>query len=226
MSATTIQTLRRALIAAMAMMLLPASHAAELETVTPKTLHGEWSFYGIGAHAAQNRMFYMEEGPDSQGVMIVSPEPYSGDVTVRYELMPMNSASVCVAILYASDMGDAESITLPDVYDGSMGHWINEIDNYFFAFHNQAHNRTPFGIRFATQTQLGEGETNVMRSGEFHSIEIRRRGNTFSLFVNNERLFEGQDSDPLESGHIAFRLRGTPQHAASALIRNLTIEQH
>ncbi len=77
--------------------------------------------------------------------------------------MPMNPASVCVAILYASDMGDAESLTMPTGYDGSMGHWINEIDNYFFAFHNQAHYRKPFGICFATENQLG-------RRGQRHAL--------------------------------------------------------
>ena len=194
--------------------------------VSPEELANQWTFHGEGSSAAQNRMFYMEETIGSKGVMIVSPKTYEGDVTIRYELMPMNPASVCVAILYASDMGDAESLTMPAGYDGSMGHWINEIDNYFFAFHNQAHDRKPFGIRFATGNQLGEGEANVMRSGEFHTIEIRRRGEMFSLFVNDERLFEGRDPDPLDSGHIAFRLRGISQHAASCLIRNLTILQH
>lgn len=222
MTVKTIATNYRTLIAAT---LLPmASVAAEPETVAPETMESEWAFHGIGSHAAQNRMFYMEEGSDSQGVMIVSPEAYEGDVTVRYELMPMNAASVCVAILYASDMGEAETLTMPEGYDGSMGHWINEVDNYFFAFHNMAHDRKPFGIRFATQNQLGEGTANVMRAGEFHTVEIRRRGDVFSLYINDERVFEGSDPEPLESGHIAFRLRGIPQHAASCLIRNLTIE--
>jgi hypothetical protein len=224
MRTQSIQFAWRALIATTATLLPLTSDASEMEAVTPEALQNEWTFHGIGTHAAQNRMFYMEEGSDSKGVMIVSPQAYTGDVTVRYELMPMNAASVCVAILYASDMGEAETLTLPDAYDGSMGHWINEIDNYFFAFHNAAHDRKPFGIRFATQTQLGEGAANVMRSGEFHTIEIRRQGDLFTLYVNDERIFEGRDPDPLEAGHIAFRLRGIPQQAASALIRNLTIE--
>jgi hypothetical protein len=202
---------------------LALTSVASGKTVAPETLVSDWNFHGIGSQAAQNRMFYMEEGADSKGVMIVSPEAYEGDITVRYELMPMNAASVCVAVLYASDMGDAETLTMPDDYDGSMGHWINEIDNYFFAFHNQAHDRTPFGIRFATQNQLGEAQRNVMRSGEFHTIEIRRRGDTFSLSVNEVRLFEGRDPEPLKSGHIAFRLRGISQLPAACLIRNLTI---
>lgn len=193
-------------------------------TVSPKTLESEWNFYGIGTSAAQNRMFYMEEAENSKGVMIVSPEAYEGDITIRYELMPMNAASVCVTVLCASDTGTAETLTLPDDYDGSMGHWINNVDNYFLAFHNQAHDRTPFGIRFPNKHNFGEYETNVMRSGEFHDIEITRRGDQLSLSINGKRQFAGTDPDSLQKGHIAFRIRGISQIPAACLIRNLRIE--
>jgi len=204
---------------------LAAISPAQAETVSPKELEENWNFYGQGSSAAQNRMFYMEEAKGSSGVMIVSPESYEGDLIIRYELMPMSAASVCVAILFASDTGEATSLSLPRGYDGSMGHWINEVDNYFFAFHNAAHDRTPFAIKFPSKESLGEYGENVIRSGEFSTIEIGRQGEMVWFSVNGERLFEGQDSHPLESGHLAFRIRGISQQAASCLIRNLTIKQ-
>lgn len=207
-------------------LLTSATAAAELERISPETLEGEWNFYGKGTSAAQNRMFYMEEGDGSKGVMLVSPKSYDGDLTIRYEIMPMNAASVCVAILYASDTAAAESLSIPTDYDGSMGLWINDIDNYFFAFHNAAHDRTPFGIRFPSKESIGELKKNVMHSGEFHTIEITRRGSKLSLSINGESHFIGHDPEPLESGHIAFRIRGIPQIPAACLIRGLEIEKH
>jgi hypothetical protein len=204
--------------------LIPMLASTADDTVTPQQLAEEWSFYGLGSVAVQNNMFYMEEAPGSQGVMVVSPQAYSGDLTLRYEIMPMNAASVCVAILFASDKGaDGASLSIPDAYDGSMGHWIQNVDNYFFAFHNQAHNRTPFAVRFGIGLNLGEAPANVMRAGEFHTVEIVRRGEFLRLAINGQLLFEGRDPEPLKAGHIALRIRGIPQIPAACLIRNLTI---
>jgi hypothetical protein len=203
-------------------LILSSSYAT---TISPEELDTEWDFYGIGSKAAQNRMFYMEEAAGSSGVMLVSPEPFAGDLTLRYEIMPMSAASVCVAILYATDKGEATTLTMPEGYDGSMGHWINEVDNYFFAFHNAAHDRTPFAIRFPEKQGLGEHPANVLRSGVFQTVEITRQGNTLRMSIDGEVLFEGNDSNPLSSGHIAFRLRGIPQQTASCLIRNVEIEK-
>lgn len=199
---------------------------AHANPVPMEDLATKWAFHGEGSRAFQNRMFYMEESEGSQGVMIVSPEPYSGDVTVRYEIMPMTAASVCVVILSATDTGETTTLTMPEGYDGSMGHWINHIDNYFFAFHNMAHDRTPFGIRFPSKLSIGESETNVLRSGEFSTIEVVKKGGTLSLTINGKLMFEGKDPDPLGGGHVAFRIRGIPQHPASCLIRNLVIDEN
>ncbi|HKK17561.1 MAG TPA: hypothetical protein VJ952_02675 [Opitutales bacterium] len=194
-------------------------------TIPTQDIAEKWQFYGKGAISFQNRMLYMEEAADSKGVMVVSPESFEGDLTLRYELMPMSAASVCVAVLYASDAGEATSLTLPEEYDGSMGHWINQLDNYFFAFHNMAHDRRPFGIRFSSKEALGEHPENVMRNGEFHSIEVGRKGGMLWLSIDGKRMFEGRDERPLKSGHIAFRIRGIPQQPASCLIRNVSVEQ-
>ena len=86
---------------------------------------------------------------------------------VRYERMPLNPGSVAVLLFSASDVGEGESLTLPPDYDGGMGAWTTGTQNYFFAFHNATHDRTPFGVRFPTGLALGSHPVKVMRSGEF-----------------------------------------------------------
>lgn len=208
-----------------AILVFTNSAPAYAADITPEQLENDWTFYGMGSSKAQFRMFYMEESPGSKGVMIVSPEPYEGDVTVSYEIMPMTAASVCVTILCASDTGIGESVTLPQGYDGSMSIWTQAIDNYFFAYHNGAHGRGPFIRLFPSNNTLFEYKENVLRTGQFHQIEIRKRGSTLSFYVDGKRLYRVNDENPLDGGHIAFRLRGIPQQTASCFIRNLKITQ-
>ncbi len=211
---------KRTRILLLGALLATVSHASP---VAPETLANDWTFHGEGSSAAQNRMFYMEESMGSKGVMVVSPGTYSGDLTIRYEIMPMNAASVCVAILFASDAGEATTLTLPEDFDGSMGPWTSQIENYFFAFHNQAHDRTPFAVRFPGGKPIGSFGANVLQAGKFSTVEISRKGNALSFTVDGKLLFSGEDPEPLHSGHLAFRLRGIPQVPAACLIRNLQI---
>jgi hypothetical protein len=189
-----------------------------------RDLNEKWSFYGIGSRKIERGMFYMKEDPNSQGVMVVSTEPYNKNITVKYEIMPMSAASVCVVILSASDSGDSKSLTIPEKYDGSMSHWIQHVDNYFFAFHNAAHNKTPFAIRFPEKKTIQLHDKNVMITGIFSTIEAGRHEDKVWLKVNGESIFEGRDTNPLDSGHLAFRIRGLSEEPASCLIKNVTIE--
>lgn len=193
--------------------------------VPVEELNSAWNFYGAGSRRLQGKMFYMREAADSKGIMIVSPKAFRRDVTVRYAIMPMSAASVCVVILSASDTGDGKTLTLPANYDGSMGHWTQNVKNYFFAFHNAAHNRTPFAVRFPAKKDIGEYSQNVMRSGEFYTVEAGRNQDRLWLKINDKLIFEGQDDEPLAGGHLAFRLRGITGEPASCLIRNLTIDE-
>lgn len=208
-------------LAALTLLLLPA----RAEPIPTETIATAWHAHGNGVVRYQNRMLFMQEAEDTSGVMVVSPEPFPADIILRYELMPMNPASVCVALLSASDTGDGTSLTLPDDYDGSMGVWTREIRNYFFAFHNMAHDRTPFLVRFPDGGQLAQHENNVIRSGEFHTIEIGKVQGTLWLSVNGTKRFEVRDTEPLGPGHLAFRIRGINGQTAACLIRNVTIER-
>lgn len=195
------------------------------EPVSAADLGEKWTFYGKGISTVRGEMFYMREADDSVGAILISPESYEGDVTLRYEIMPMSAASVCVAILCATDAGEAETLTLPEGYDGNMGLWINSMDNYFFAFHNAAHNRPPFLKRFPANERLVMADKNVLRAGAFYRIEAGRKGNKLWFKVNGECVLETEDPNPLTSGHIAFRIRGIDYEPAACLIRNVSIDQ-
>ncbi len=198
---------------------------SETEVLSAKDLAENWSFHGMGVGRVQNRMFYMAEAEESAGVMLVSPNAYQGDLVLRYEIMPLNPGSVCVAILSAGSGSEPGAPLLPPEYDGGMGVWTRGISNYFFAFHNAAHDRSPFAVRYPEGTPLGEHPANVVRSGEFSRIEIGRNGKTLWLTVNGIRLFDAEDADPLPGGHLALRLRGIQGMPAAALIRNLSVER-
>ena len=206
----------------LALALCSVSVLAETVTITPEEKAKEWILLGRGSRAAQNRMFYMEESQDSNGVMVFSPETFEGDVTVRYEIMPMNPASICVALLFASDRGVNQSLTFPGPESESPDIALGEMDNYFFVFHNLGHNRKPFLLRFPGGN-LMEIDRNVVRSGQFHQIEVGRKGNTLWLEVDGERIIEVEDPEPHTKGHIGFRIRGISQMPAACLIRNVTI---
>ena len=212
------------LFAVLTIALFPAFTRAEPVAVSPEEKANEWSFFGKGSRAAQNRMFYMEESPGSSGVMIFSPEAYTGDVILRYEIMPMNPASICVALLFANekDGGDFQALAATGEETPELS--LGDLTNYFFVFHNLAHNRKPFLARFPGGNQM-EIDRNLVRSGEFHQIEVGRKGNTLWLEINGERIIEVEDPEPFPSGHIGFRIRGISQMPAACLIRNVTIEQ-
>jgi hypothetical protein len=63
-----------------------------------------------------------------------------------------------------------------------------------------------------------------MITGMFSTIEAGRHEDKVWLKVNGESIFEGRDTNPLDSGHLAFRIRGLSEEPASCLIRNVTIE--
>jgi hypothetical protein len=136
----------------------------------------------------------------------------------------MNPASVCVAVLSASNQ-DGGALKIPADYDGGLGLWTRDSDNYFFAFHNMAHDRTPFLVRFPVVGQLAEHEKNVMKAGVFYKVEVGREAGKLWMSVDGKKLFESEDADPLPGGHVGFRIRGINGMAAACLIRNVSIRK-
>ena len=196
------------------------------EAIETKTIAESWTSYGKGVVRFQNRMLLLQESEKTKGVGVMSPEAYGEDVILRYEIMPMTPASVCVAVLSASDQGDGKSLTFAKDYDGGIGMWTRATQNYFFAFHNQAHDSKPFIRRFQPKmTQFAIANDNVMQVGKFYKVEVGRKGGKLWLEVDGVRLVEGEDPNPLAGGHVGFRIRGINGMIASCLIRKVSIVQ-
>lgn len=174
----------------------------------------KWGFFGKGFVVAdsQQEQLVLSELPGSKGVMLVSPDSYRTDIVVSYKIRPLTPESVLVIMLSASDRGENNRITFPDGYDGNIQYLMSEIDSYFIAFHNAAHNRTPF-IRRCPQepsnnTEFVSAELNIMTT-EWYDVEAGRKADRIWLKIDNEIIIEATDKQMLDEGHIIFRMRGT-----------------
>lgn len=202
--------------------------AADEVQVSPEEL-GQWSFYGAGFVAvdAQQRFTVLAETPGSKGVMLVSPEPYDGDLVVSYKIRPLTTESVLVAMLSVSDRGVDATLDLPEDYDGNMGYLTTDTDNYFIAFHNAAHNTSPFIRRYSEETvgheQLVIAESNSMTT-EWHTVEVGKQEGRLWLKVDGAIVIEATDTAILEAGHLIFRMRGTSERIGVCLIKDLRID--
>ncbi|WP_297089406.1 hypothetical protein [uncultured Draconibacterium sp.] len=202
--------------------------SAQAQKLTPEDLNN-WTFLGQGTKMVESHnQFFMKEDPmQSNGVMIVSPESYGENVVIKYDVMSVTTAGVLVAILSASNPGEDTGITIPKDYDGSMSLWIDDVENYLYAFRNGPHNFTPFIRKYpcpaGQDPALISMEKNFMHPGVYYSVEIGRKGNLLWCKVDGETILETTDKNAFGGGHIAFRIRGTAGEYAACLIRNVEI---
>lgn len=197
---------------------------AQTATFSPNELEG-WQKIGIGEAMVTHGQFYMAEKEGSKGFMILSPDKYE-DVVLRYEVMTLNPATVLVAILNASDIGESAELTLTKNSD-SFGFWTKELEDYMFGFRVMAHNTTPF-IRKHPAAEgsngiIGLAAKDVMLSGWRHVVECGKKGNNVWLKIDNETIIDVTDEQPVQAGRIAIRVRGTADELGKCLIRNLEI---
>lgn len=183
-----------------------------------------WTLVGKGEVAKHGTQISLQESDDSKGIMLVSPEAYSNDIIVRYKVMALTPATVLVALLSASDVGPSVKLTIPEDFDGSLGLFTGEKENYFFAFKNAPHNVTPFVRKSpASGKTLGSASENSMIAGVYYAIEIGKYGEKLWLSVDGKKIFEVEDEEPLTGGHLALRIRGTAGFKAGCLIKGLEV---
>ena len=190
---------------------------------------GEWTFLGSGfvATDSNQKQTIFAENPGSKGVMLVSPTSYSKDIVLSYKIKPLTPESVLVVLLSASNKGEKKKITFPKEYDGNMKYLITDIDNYFVAFHNSAHKKTPFIRRYPQElpgkAALISAESNIMTT-EWHDVEVGKKSGKIWLKIDNKTIVEATDKKMINDGHIIFRMRGTKDRIGVAIIKDVTIE--
>ena len=201
-----------------------------LENFTKEEISSEelnsWAFYGLGnAYEAGGGQYCLAENDSTYGVVLISPESYKGDVVIRYETMTLTPATVLVVMLSASDQGPSADLNIPVDYNGNMGLWVKEKENYFIAFRNESHNFTPFIRKYPVPggESLAAAPENIMIPGKYYAIEIGRVGNEIWLSIDGKRVVEAKDDDASTGGHIVFRIRGTANFKAACLIKELEI---
>ena len=184
----------------------------------------KWQLLGKGSvFTSANGQTCLMESENSQGVMILSPAYYKGDVVVKYKVLALSSASVFVTILSATKT-DASELNIPEDYDGSMGFWTNDVANYFIAFKNAPHGVTPYIAKNPVFTMASvASEQDRMLAGVYYDIEVGKLGTKVWLSVDGQKILDWEDRAPAEGGHIAFRLRGTAGLKASALIKDFVV---
>ena len=203
-------------------------YVAQGQTVTKYSAKDleSWQSLGDGKAYVTHSQFMMEEVEGSIGFMIFSPEKYK-DVIFRYEVMTMNPATVLVALLNASDMGNSTGLTISDDNKGSFGYWTKEAEDYMFGFRVMAHNSTPFLRKHpaidGASTTIGLAEKDVMHSGWRHTVEMGKKGSNIWLKIDGETLINVMDDKPLDAGKIAIRVRGSAGILGKSMIRNLEI---
>ncbi len=194
------------------------------EVVSDQDL-ANWDFRGMGnAFASGGGAFCMTENDSTVGAVMISPASYTGDVIVRYKTLALTSATVLVFMHSATDVG-LDKLTIPEDYNGNMGLWINEKDNYFYAFRNAPHNYPPFLRKYPVPggEALAMASENFMLPGVYYDIEIGRVGNSLWLSVDGQKVIETEDESILSGGHLAFRIRGTAGFKAACLIKEVEI---
>ncbi len=202
-----------------------SGNAQKVTGYSPEELE-TWKTLGEGKGFVTHGQFLMEEVDGSKGFMILSPEKYK-DVVLRYEVMTLNPATVLVALLNASDIGESNELTLNENSD-NFGFWTKEAEDYMFGFRVMAHNTTPF-IRKHPVPQdgnsgLGLSEKDVMHSGWRHTVECGKEGNRVWLKIDGDTLIDVNDQKPLDAGFIAIRVRGTANELGKSMIRHLEIK--
>lgn len=197
----------------------------ERTEISPAELMG-WSQWGRGSFVNfRDQSLQMVEDRDSEGLMLISPEPMPVDSAVSYRVMTLQPATVLVVMhSFAEDSSGA--LNLPSNYDGGVSVLAGR-SFYFFAFHNAPHNRHPFVRRSdgSHAETLAEAKRRYLQPGLWHDVEIGRAGGRVWLKVDGEVVLDTRDSAELPGGHLAFRIRGTGGEPASCLITDVALHQ-
>ncbi len=219
---------RKMLVCFLLMLLFACTAVAGEFKVEPQEL-ARWHLRGDGGVAVDSlgKQVLLAEWPGSKGLILASPAAYGTDVVLSYRVRPLTPETVLVVLLsYSGKEGDRPGLNLPADYDGSMGALVRDKDSYFIAFHNAAHNKTPFIHKYrqtqSEATPLAFAKTNVMTL-QMHHVEIGRRGGRVWLKIDGEMIAEGRDETMLGDGHILFRIRGTKDRIAACLIKDVSI---
>ncbi|MFB6344550.1 MAG: hypothetical protein ABEK50_02080 [bacterium] len=165
------------------------------------------------------------EQENSEGLILSSRESFGDRIVVRYRAFILTPGTVLVTMLSASNRADTRTLNIPVENRGGAGFWVNRTSNYFFAFHNAAHMKKPFVVRFnrGDKTTISKAQDWHMDTGRWHTVEVGRWGDRVWLKIDGNLLFRGTDQDFSSGGHVVLRTRGTGLQQANYMVSDLRI---
>jgi hypothetical protein len=182
-----------------------------------------WDMWGSGRLSRNGTQLYMAETEGSAGVLLISPTKYGKELVVSYDVLPLQAATVLVALMSFSNTDDG-GLAFEDDYNANLKYINQNANAYMIAFLDAPHNRYPFINRFpARDNPLIEADETYMQPGVVYHIDVGREKDHIWLAINGAKIIDAVDPDPLGDGHFSFRIRGTGGEVASCLIKNVRI---
>ncbi len=173
-----------------------------------------WQTLDLGKTSVNGEELIVEETEGSDGYFLISPDTYEGDVQINYQVKALSESSVCIVLLFTSDMGDSENLTLPpaNAKGRDFWDWRTKLEHYNLTFNNASHGNKPFFFKNVSPFKRGFYQTlpnTIMKTQEWNSVEIGRKGTHMWFKLNDSIVFEQEDCNPLSAGHMIFRISGT-----------------
>lgn len=188
----------------------------------------QWRLLGIGEAEVipEKQALRLTEGPDSKGVVLLSPEKYGREIVIKFMAKPLQHEGIIVVFLSASAI-KGEEIEVPDGYDGSFAFWIApdaSVQSYAYAFHTGYHQPNAFLKRNPGSIELTSAK-DIATEEVWYQVEIGRDGSRLWLNIDGKAVIEASDAGQgLPPGHIGLRLRGPGDGSFSCLFKNFVIE--
>ncbi|WP_299443793.1 hypothetical protein [uncultured Aquimarina sp.] len=191
-----------------------------------------WKTLGKGKTSIQHQEFIMEEIDSSDGLFLISPKNYQGDMVLQYKIKALSEASVLIVLFSASDSSETLQLTIPpeNSKNEDIWKWRREMNHYNLTFNNKSHGYTPFFYKNISSLEREfhlRKQDNIMIPNQWVTVEIGKEKGKVWFSLNDDIVFEHKDTSPLLGGHIIFRISGGTIEGknilAKASIKDLTI---
>ncbi len=184
----------------------------------------KWETYGEGTVEIKEKALQMSEIPGSTGLFLISPKPYNGDITITYKVKALTETSVIITLFSVLDSIGATKLSLPKsgLSGSEQWKWRSSLSHYNLTFNNKSHGTTPFLFKNVSSLEKDfhlRASKNSMIPNQWHTVKITKKNNQIRFLLNNELIFNKHDCNPLDKGHILFRISGGTATDSSLLAK-------
>lgn len=187
--------------------------SAKQEKITPEEL-ATWQTFDKGKSTIQDDELIVEETEGSDGYFLISPKVYDKDFMLNYKVKAMSESTVLITLFSVIRNDREEAFVLPPdtATPREVWGWRSGMQHYNLTFNNKSHGNKPFFFKNISPDSRGFNERlseNIVEVGKWYDVEIGKKENRLWFKLNNEIYFDIKDLNPLEEGHLIFRISGT-----------------